>query len=258
MLQMNLSRINGSVMRPLSASVASVAEGVPMVAVMENGRAVVRPSQGNATTEQFVGVSRSQTMTPTEAPKVEDFEIPTVADGVTTTTVTLAKTPTSSTDIKITKHTISSDGKTDTTAVYTLDTSPSNGVPATGKYLISGRTLTFAPGDATDANANVFLRATYRFAITLVEARMLYGEGTGDGAQSDVGGVDCINDVDVLYTDMYDPTDDWTSAVGPVYLGAGVFTLKSSTKTLIPNCYVVAAPSSVSGNNGFLGISFRR
>lgn len=257
MLALNMSRFQETVMRPLHSSVASVIEGVPMVVAMENGTAKVLPSLGNSTTEVFAGVSRSQAQTPTTAPKVEDIDVPAVANGVATTSVTLAKTPING--ITILKLTLNED-KTAIVSktVFTLDGAPTNGVPAAGKYLISGRTVTFNPADASSANDLISYRMFYRFAISAIEAGMLFGTGILDGAQSVVGGTDCVTKADVLFTDQYDPTDDWVEG-GPIYLGAGVFTTKSSGKTKLTNAYIVQAPNvaaGAAGYNGFLGISF--
>lgn len=256
MLALNMSRIQETVMRPLHSSVASVIEGVPMVIAMENGTAKVLPSQGNSTTEVFAGISRSQAQTPTTAPKVEDIEAPAVANGVTTTSFTLAKTPING--LSIMKLTLTEDKSAIAVkTVFTLDSSPTNGVPATGKYLISGRTVTLNPADATSANDLASFRVFYRYAISALEAGMLFGTGILDGAQSVVGGTDCVTKADVIYTDQYDPTDDWVAG-GPIYLGAGVLTTQSSGKTKLVNAYIVQAPNvsaGAAGYNGFLGIS---
>lgn len=260
MLNMNLSRIDAEVTRPLLSTVNSVAEGRVMVKVMENGQAKVQMSQGGVATELFAGIARTNVMTPDEAAKVEHIEVP-AANAVsgTVSLVNLAKDPIDAYGIGVLKvvETIDANGdKSEAITAFTLDGSPTDGVPHAGKYTISGTGLSFNPADRTDNVDSTYIRVVYRFAVSLTEARMLYSQGLGDAGQSVISAVGCVTQAQALYTDAYDPTDNW-AAGGPVYAGAsGMLTLKAgSTNTRLTNVHVLEAPQSTLGNNGFLGIS---
>lgn len=219
------SRIFASQSAKLHSNYSSIEEGTLLVWSMEGGEGVVKPAAGSST-ELIAGIARSQYINATEAPMVEEFTIP----GSGAYTVTLAKTPLSpDTRVGVVFTNNGELGVVDTTPDATLD------------FFVSGKVVTFHSADAGRP-----VRITYRYAPTLLEAQVLYGQGIGDAAQSITGMIEIVTSAQIISVTNYDPTDDWTVG-GPVYSGAGgVMTLKTSGK-LIGSANVLVAPGATNG-----------
>lgn len=229
MLDVNRTRVIASQMMSLASTVASIEEGSLVATYIESGKAVIAAADGTSG-QVIAGVTRSQILNPTTAPKVEIVTVPSSSPY----TVTLAKTPISP------GATTVSAVRTDTLAKLTY-----NATDADGRFSISGKTVTF-----NSAQAGVEVKITYRYTLTLIEAQMLYGMGIGDAAQSVVNGSEVITHAQVLYTDKYDASSNWENPTA-LYSGAGgVFTM-STSGVLLPKCYVIEAPTAA---NGLLGV----
>jgi hypothetical protein len=235
MLNMNASRIAESGSFALSAAVTSVREGAALIGVMEGGSLVAKETAGG-NAEVFLGFAAAQIATVTEAPKVEEVTIP--ASGPFT--VTLAKTPLAPAT-RVGVQVINAAGEV--TATFAWD---ANATLAAGEFIISGNVITFHTDDASKR-----VRITYVYAPTVTEARMIYGQGVGDGAQSVIGAVGVIRRAPVLFTDMYDSSDNW-AAGGKVYTAAGGKVSLKNAGTLLPGVTVLQAPSIANG--GLLGL----
>lgn len=238
MLNLNASRIAESSTFALSAAVTSVREGAALIGVMEGGALVAKETAGGGS-EIFLGFAAAQHVTATEAPKVEEATIP--ASGAYT--ITLAKTPLNPTT-GVGVQFIDANGVVTSALVY-----DANGTLIAGEFSIVGSVVTF---HSTDAGKKV--RITYKFAPTLTEARMIYGQGVGDGAQSTIGAVGAITRAPILFTDMFDASDNW-AAGGPVYTAAGGKVSLKNAGTLLPGVVVVQAPSIA--NAAMLGLSVK-
>ena len=236
MLNLNASRISESSSVALSAAITSVREGAALIGIMEGGMLVAKETAG-ASGEVFLGFAAAQIATVTEAPKVEEASIP----AASTYTITLAKTPLNpSTGVAI--------QVIDATTGAVLS-AMTHGTVAAGVFNITGAVVTFHSSDASKR-----VRITYKYAPTVTEAKMIYGQGVGDGAQSTIGAVGVITRAPILFTDMYDAGDNW-AAGGAVYTGAtGRVTLKTSG-TALPGVIVAQAPSIANG--GMLGLTVK-
>ena len=234
MLNLNASRISESSSVALSAAITSVREGAALIGIMEGGMLVAKETAG-ASGETFLGFAAAQIATVTEAPKVEEASIP----AASTYTITLAKTPLNpSTGVAI--------QVIDATTGAVLS-AMTHGTVAAGVFNITGAVVTFHSSDASKR-----VRITYKYAPTVTEAKMIYGQG--DGAQSTIGAVGVITRAPILFTDMYDAGDNW-AAGGAVYTGAtGRVTLKTSG-TALPGVIVAQAPSIANG--GMLGLTVK-
>lgn len=236
MLNVNASRITESLPMLLSSTVASIPEGAFCSVVLEGGSAKVAPCTG-ATGEILAGFARSQFLNPTTSPRTEDVVVSSSSPYV----ATLARTPLLPTTKVGAAFVAAGTGIAGTALTY--NASPA----ATGDFAISGTTMTFHSSDAGKT-----IRVTYNYNLTVIEAQALYGQGVNDGGQSVTQGLDIVTDAQVLYTDMYDPSDAWHLG-GPIYTQAGgKITLKTGG-TLLPRCYVVQAPNGT-GLNSFLGV----
>lgn len=235
MLNLNASRIQYSTPVPLSATVASIKEGALLEQVMEGGRSTVVPSTG-AAGARILGFARSQFMNPQSSPIVEDIIIP-AAPGPYT--VTLSRTALNPSATNCSANLLVN-GVPGSAMVW--DDTPD----ATLDFFIAGNVLTVHSADAGKR-----IRVVYEYALTVVEAAMLYGQGVTDAGQSTIRSVDCITNAPLLFTTEFDLSDNW-AAGGLVYSGAnGKVTLKT-TGTLLPGVSVWQAPST--DVHGFLGL----
>lgn len=223
MLNLPKCIVKQSSVYPISASVLTLAEGVPLVAILENGNRVLTPCTGIAN-EYFAGFSENRFQQPQFAPMVEDFTIP----GASPYTHQLVKVP-SSADRSIyiagVKATVVSSG------------------PTTGQIAISaGGLITFAAADAGKA-----ARAIYRYALTQTEAILLFGSDAVPFlriAQLQTS----VFEVGTIFTDQYLMGDDWGSSQY-AYLGAnGLLTTDDTGAKIGP---VIGLPGF---NNGYLGV----
>lgn len=226
MLQLNQSRIVGSVEHKLATGVQLVEEGVALVTAYENNELVVKPSTG-VSGEVFAGIALSAVASVTVVPMVEQITVPAEAPYK----VTLAGTPVTDAEIFIKDFTKGS-------------------ASATKNYALVGNELEF---HADDAGKTVTV--TYAYSPTLAQLTQFQGEqAPGQHVTTALGQTGVITAGNV-FTSAYDVTADWTpTAQGAlaVYLGAnGKFTTKT-TGTKV-NAIVTNVPSV---GNSFLGLQF--
>jgi hypothetical protein len=214
--------------RKVAETVSVLEEGVPLVRVMEDGVMKVTPCTGVAD-EYFLGYSQNRHTAPSEAPIVEEFTIP----GTAPHTLQTSKVP-------LTFATAS--------AIYidgTLADILTTGTPLTGDVLVTaGGALTFAAADAGKS-----VQVLYRYAISQAEAAFMFGNDIPFVRHPMVETT--IIEVGVVFTDRYNPADDWASA-DKAYLGAdGLLTTDDTTGTFAGVVYATPA-----AGNGFLGIDW--
>lgn len=214
--------------RKVAETVSVLEEGVPLVRVMEDGVMKVAPCTGDAD-EIFIGYSQNRHTAPSEAPIVEEFTIP----GTSPYTLQTSKLPLTF----ATAATIYING--------TAATILTSGSPTTGQVLVTTTGgLTFAAADAGKS-----VSVVYRYALSQAEAAYMFGNDIPFVRHPMVETT--VVEVGVVYTDRYDPADDWAGA-DKAYLGAdGVLTTDDTTGTFAG--FVVAAPAV---GNGFLGIEW--
>lgn len=199
----------------VAPGVSILAEGMALVRRNAAPAAGTQPAVGDGA-EVFAGFSHGSTSgaawTEQYAVKVEEFVVP--ASG----SVTLARTPV-----------------TGQTAVYDIDTATAVASPT----VVANRVTGLTAGD------NV--RVTYKFALTALEARSMYGNSTPGGFSGDYVGQVGLLKRGTLFTDQIDTSIDWTT-VSFIFLAANgqISGASGNTaptgKTLI-NGYVVSVPS---------------
>lgn len=223
MLEINKSTIIGTKLIGFHSSVIQIEEGTALVAVLENGKLVAKPSAGVAG-EKFVGVAANRHSTPAQA----NGTFATIVPGTAPYTISLAKTPINAAAV----------------AVYINGVmAVQNAAPTTGQYSVVGGVLTFAAADAGKS-----VTVIYRYALTQAEAALLFGSepvtmNLAAGVQT------TAIDTGVVYVDNFDIATDWAT-VSAVKLGAnGTFTGAGAGETI--NALVAELPA-VSG--GYLGL----
>ncbi len=214
--------------RKVAETVSVLEEGVPLVRVIEDGIMKVQPCTGVAD-EIFIGFSQNRHTAPSEAPIVEEFTIP----GTSPYTLQTSKVP-------LTFATASAFYIDDVAATIIT-----TGTPTTGQVLVTATGgLTFATADAGKA-----VRVVYRYALSQAEAAYLFGNDIPFVRHPMVETT--VVEVGVVFTDRYDPADDWASA-DKAYLGAdGLLTTDDTTGTFAGMVYAIPAVG-----NGFLGIEW--
>lgn len=208
------------------ASGAQVAyDGQVMVRSTSNAAAGVLPSTGVAG-ELFVGFANLQTTSsPVQeafAVKVETYTVP------ATQQITLTSTPTALSQVSVSDQTT---GSIVAPAGLTL-----TGAVLGGAGLVAGNTV----------------RVTYRYNLTVNQARSLYGNvnpaGYG-GNQINTCGVATRG---LIYTNMFDAGVDWNANGTTLKAAAGGIVTASGSGAAI-NGYVTSTPST---DKPFLGIEF--
>jgi len=219
------TRIVQSFERPVAVGSTVSAEGTPLIGDWAGGVFGVKPTGGGAT-DQFVGVSINQQLTPLAFPNFEDL----VANS--TPTVTLSYTPIGG---SIRVYDV-------TNAVAQTAGNPTN----VNEYSISGVVITLH-----SAKVGATIRVSYRYVPTTVQAIALQGNiPPGGAAGLTLGSVGVITEGDV-WTSEFDTAVDWTANPTIVKLGAnGLFTVGGSGAT-VPNAYIVDVPTT---SNAWLGI----
>lgn len=230
MINFNLSREVNSTTRNVNPSTLVTSEGCALMVDSSNPNSVAMSA--GASTDVFAGISLSQQMPITVAPKVETLTV--ASDG----TVTLSRSPNAGTIRVLVAG-----------AVFTAAAAgTAQGTLTATQYAqtVSGGNILQFPA----AQVGVSIVAYYRFAPTYAEVITIQGNiipGGDSGALLNVVGVVTIGDI---YTDQYDTTADWTQP--GVRTGAnGLFTTAGSGP-VIANCRILAQPSST---QPFLGLS---
>lgn len=225
MLQLNQSRIVGSVEHKLATGVSLAEEGTALVTAYENNQLVVKPSTGTSG-EVFAGIALSAVASVISAPIVEEHKVPAKAPF----TVELADEPITDSEIFVRGFT-------------------KNASAESGKFALDGKTLTF---DASDAGKTVVV--TYAYSPRLNQLTAFQGDqAPGVHVTTALGQTGVITAGNV-FTSAYDVTADWTPKNGAikVYLGAnGKFTTKeggTQVPAIVTNVPAVGSP--------FLGLQF--
>lgn len=199
------------------------ADGQALVTTVVNGRQVVTPSTGVAG-EKFVGFSQAQTSAapfiPSTAVKVEEVEVDVAGIIV-----------------------ISRDAISGTASAVEVTTGAVVALTA-----VVGNPREFNAGPA---NAGKVLRVTFRYTLTVTDARALLGDVQPGGFVGSSYQIIGVSQAGVIYTDHFDTTKDWSSAT-TINLGAnGVLTV-GGAGAAIP-AVVKAVPGA---DYPFLGLQF--
>ena len=206
----------------LSKNAAITAEGQALVATADG----LKPAEGT-TGEIFAGFACQRV---SATPFLEDFYVRVEELTVATTgSLVLQREPLSQ----------------EVVGLFNLDT----GAAVTGDVTVSGKTVSCA---ALTEGMNV--RVTYRYAMSVVEAKSIMGDlqpGGPSGAM--VGQIGFISR-GVVYTNWFDPAVDWSKATEIKLAANGMITDQTGSGVAIKG-YVLAdgIPSAM---YPFLGIKF--
>lgn len=240
MLDLSRTRIEKNFEMPLLSSVVIGAEGLCLQQVMENGIGKVRPS--NATADSiFAGISWGDRFAaPTTIPYVETVTVG--ADGK----VRLSKLPTAAADMIVIKG--SNYSGTALTFAATVDADTKWKLDTDGQTVITH----------TD-NAASTLFVVYRYAPTVLEAQMRFGDVyPGPRGPNVVGSIGIIA-TGWVYTDQFDTAVNWgaldTNAEAILGGANGRFTTSGNGCSLSGLGFVVSAPSV---NDPWLGLYIDR
>lgn len=216
MLEMSLTRAPISYEAAVVAGETIVAEGLALVRTNTAQSAGVLPSTG-AASDVFVGFSIAATSAaafPMQyATKVEEFVAPVSG------TVELGRAPVSGQAFlwNIT-----------TGAAVTIG-------GGGGNASLTGKTL----GNLVSTNA---YRITYRFALTVVEARSIQGDVQPGGYAGDYVGQIGVLSNGLVYTSEFDAGKNWAAATSVKLSANGQVTDQSGSGVTIP-VHIVAVPS---------------
>jgi hypothetical protein len=221
-----LSAITRSQEMRQQAAASITQEGLCLVTALVNGVQGVNVSAGSS--DIFVGFSFTRTSAanflPTTEVKVEQLVIP--AGGV----VTLSRTPASS-----------------TTSVYDIT---DGGAVSGGNVSVSGAAVTITASSTRGAVGNT-VKVTYRYALTVAEAKLKYGDVTPGGYAGNVTGTIGVAQQGKIFTNAFDTTIDWTAAT-TLKTGANGLVVTSGSGATI-NGFVTDVPTV---DYPFLGIQF--
>lgn len=230
MLQLSNTRYGSTFHRAVAAGVTILTEGVPLVQLMENGSAVVRPCTG-AAGEIFAGFSYSRNAQSTRMTMEAEFKVPATAPYV----INLPKAPIAG-QFKI----------GDLTAV-----TDEGDAPTAAQYALVDKAVT-----VNAALAGQTLRVSLAFEPTYLESIAQSGNSPVGGLPSTAMSVIGVIKEGDVFTDQYDVTSVWNAngTPSPVFLGAnGLITSKAGGVEL-KSVQVIATPSV---GNGFIGLSVR-
>jgi hypothetical protein len=215
-----LSKYPDSAEAAVAPGVFITAEGLALVRAAGAQSAGVMPSTGTSA-DVFCGFSLAGTSAAPFAEgyanKIESFVVP--ATGI----VTLQFTPV-------------------TGQVFVFDVTSNAAVPSP---TVSGKQVT---GLTVGDQVNV----TYKYALTVVQARALSGDVQPGGYSGAYIGQIGLIKRGLIYTSEYDASKDWTAATAIKLQAGGQVTDQTGSGVTIPG-YVVAAPGS---DIPFLGIEF--
>ena len=221
MLYLPLTKIVDSGEAAVAPGAVIAAEGLALVRAVGAPASGVQPSMAATATEIFAGFSIAGTSAAPFAEaftnKVEEFIVP--ASGA----ITLAFTP---------------------VAGQLFLFNVTTGLAATG-MTVSGRNVTVLPVGAT-------IRATYKYALTVVQARALQGDVQPGGNAGDYVGQIGLAKRGVIFTSEFDTSVNWATATGIKLAANGRVTNQAGAGATI-NAYVVSAPTQ---EIPFLGLEF--
>lgn len=222
-----LSEVTRSKEMRIQSTATIDGEGFALVSTIVAGVQGVGKSNADSG-EIFVGFSFTRTSAanflPTSEVKVETFVIP--AGGV----LTLSRTPSSN-----------------TTAVYDVT---DGGPIAANKLSVTGAAATITAASTRGAVGNT-VRVTYRYALTVAEAKVRYGDVTPGGYAGNQLGTVGVAQSGKIFTSCFDTSLDWVAAT-TIKTGTGGLLVQSGNGATI-NGYVTDVPSV---DYPFLGIQF--
>lgn len=221
---------------PVASGVTSLTEGSALVQTIENGEAKVKNSTGGSNNEIFVGVAYSQMDAATVGADVRTFTIP-----ASPYQITLPNMPNGGYAAVLVKEVGGS--------VYTgATTSPSG----TGNFQLpnSSNVITFHSADVGKT-----VTITYKFNLSVLQARMLTGDGIlGLGNPVQASGSCGVIQNGLVFTDQFDPAADWGAAnVADIKAGANGQFQRAGTGATVSG-YVISVPSM---DRPFLGLQIR-
>lgn len=204
-------------------------EGLVLVQVKENGLETVRPSLGTSASEVIVGFSANTSLRPTTRVEQEYGVVPSAS----VYTIQLSQVLLVTGSLRVVKT-------SDNTALTVVTT----GTPNTGEVLVNTTTglLTF---NVAQAGIEVFV--TYRRTLSADELPFTVRQpAINAGGNSATGSISVIRGSGELHTDMFDTTQDYSTAT-TLYAGVGgLVTSDSTTKTPINGSRMITAPSASS------------
>ena len=218
MLKLLNTRVFKSVNEDLAPGAAVQEEGVALAYTRVNGTTYVQPCTGTDG-EIFAGLSMIRNLPPSLYPVVEEVIV--AADG----TFTLSHAPEGAFLIKL-----------GNTPLDIVTTPPADATEAE---------LNGVNGVTHVSSAGKKLIAQYQYKITVAEARQLLGDMPyGGNAANLMGFVSAVKQATPIATSFYDPSKDWTNALG-VKLAAGGRLAPAATKAeMIPNVVLKNTPSA--------------
>lgn len=221
-----LTNVIRSTEEPLAPGVSLAADGQALVTVNTNGSYGVKPAAGSAG-EVFAGFVNAQTSAVPflqgTATKVQTLVLN--AGGV----ASLAK--------KAIAGTVSVFNLTAGAPVASADFS----------LAADGTTLT------SSGNAGATVSVTYTYALTVLEARSLFGDIQPGGYAGHTLGQTGVAKQGRVYTDQFDTAVNWRAATGLKLAAGGKLTDQTGSGTLLKNATIVSIPTE---QNPFLGVEF--
>lgn len=220
-----LTRIVDSAEFAVAAGATITAEGQALVASMTNGVFGVKPSAGGAG-EVFVGLAVAGTsaapFAASYASKVEVLTVP--ASG----TLTLQFAPV-----------------TGQAALYNTGTNAA--------LAIDGTTVTLASNKISGLTPGLTFRVTYKYALTVNQARALQGDvQPGGNAGDQLGSIGVVKRGSVFTTE-FDASKNWAAATGLKLAANGQITDQTGSGVTITGAFVTNVPSAT---NPYLGFEF--
>ena len=206
----------------LSKNAVITAEGQALVATADG----LKPSEGVAG-EKFAGFACQRV---SAAPFLEDFYVRVEELTVATAgSLVLQREPLSAAVV----------------GLYDLDA----GAAVTGTTTVSGKTIS---NENLTAGMNV--RVTYRYGLSVVEAKSIMGDLQPGGPSGALVGQIGLISRGVVFTNWLDPAVDWSQATGIKLAANGMITDQNGTGVAIDG--YVLADGKPSAMYPFLGIKF--
>lgn len=245
MISRQLSYTDDMKDKPLASGSTVANEGMVLVSVIEDGVEKVKLSTGTAG-EKVVGISYSPSIVPGQVVASDDRTL----DAVTTaSSVSFALADVVTGSLRVVST---------VAGVATVQTvAASAAAVAAGTYYYADNTLTVW-NPTTGADISV----TYRKNLTVAEQESLFGNARPNlaGVNAFLGQITVFRGNGEVWTDQYDTTADWSTAVDAVCADASTDTTKagllapgatsSETKTVVGR--IVGRPTAT---NKFLGIA---
>ena len=221
MIYLPLSRFTDSAEAAVATGASITAEGQALVRATGASYLGVMPSTG-AATDVFAGFSvlgvSAAPLAAAYATRVETFTVP--GSGI----VQLAETPVAG-------------------QVFVYDGTTGTAIAAP---TVVGNTVTgLTGGDVVDV--------TYKYALSVVQARALQGDVQPGGYAGAYVGQSGLIKRGTIFTDQFDSSVNWMEATSIKLAASGQLTDQSGTGVAITGAYVVAVPSV---EVPFLGITF--